>query len=70
MICTCDARKTAEVDPGVASAGIAVGVAETANAKSWGFLGGFAEKRAPEAAARSRAVPDQSLRLKDATEPQ
>ena len=31
VICTCDARKTAEVDPGVASAGIA-GVAETANA--------------------------------------
>ena len=42
MICTCDARKTAEVDSGVASAGVAARVvAETANAKSWGFLGLF-----------------------------
>jgi hypothetical protein len=59
-----------EVDPGVASAGVAVGVSRNSERESWGFLGGFAEKRAPEAAARSRAVPDQSLRLKDATEPQ
>ena len=46
-----------------------LGCSRNSERKSWGFLGGFAEKRAPEAAARSRAVPDQSLRLKDATEP-
>ncbi len=43
IIDICERRKTAEVKSGVASAGVAA--SRDSERESWGFLGGFAEKR-------------------------
>ena len=47
VICTCECRKTAEVESGVASAGVAAGGSRNSEREPWGFLGPYRDPRPP-----------------------